>query len=563
MIKLLERILLALIIVTFLLPALLTLWIRWADPQQPQLDWIANRTLYGVTIKKEIPPAGLASWLGGDLQKGWSTLASENFAGRELLIRIYNQALYRTFQKSYMFLELIVQGKQGNLFEQNCVLACSGFREPIPNAQAEAQVVMMKYLSDRLKELGSSFVFVISPSKVTIYPEEIPDRYLKVGNGELKPTNYDILVPLLQKYHVPYVDGRQITLAHKNSFPVRAFPKTGIHWTRAVAFFTADALLKTIAQESGRELPPLSESVESVDPRPDFTDDDLFNLLNLIERPNQRYLHPNFQIPESWPKHVGTLTFVGSSFTSAMLRMFDSAQVFQRMNQYNYFNISRVRFPGQMVSPVDENAIPWEEDFWQTRAVVLESIEESLGGRHIPAFLMAELAALQQRRPQEQGVDDPPRPLSWGFGAGENGGALTKKGFAVPEHQLTWLTGREAEIDLPSPAKNIELQLILEAMPSIADGVPKRIVKVEANGIFVGTLELTDPSVQFYSLTIKAAANAAPSLKLHLSFSPTPSGSTPDSERAQIGLLRLALVPMKRPANQETDEYHATVLNRE
>ncbi len=162
--------------------------------------------------------------------------------------------LYRAFSKSYMLRELIVRGKNGNLFEHNCVLACDGFQPLIPSPEAEAQVVMMKYLSQRLKALGSSFVFVIAPSKVTMYREEIPDQYSrKIKNGEIRPTNYDVLVPLLQRYHVPYVDGREITLINKDTFPVRAFPKTGIHWSRAVAFFTTVSLLKMIGQESGHE----------------------------------------------------------------------------------------------------------------------------------------------------------------------------------------------------------------------------------------------------------------------------------------------------------------------
>ena len=156
-------------------------------------------------------------------------------------------------------------------------------------------------------------------------------------------------------------------------------------------------------------------------------------------------------------------------------------------------------------------------------------------------------------------ADDPPPPLSWGFGAGENGSALAKKGFNAPEHQLTWISRRDAEIDLPSPAKNTELQLIVEAMPFLGDGAAERIVKVEANGIPVGALDLVDPSVQFYSLTIKAAANTAPSLKLHFSLSPTPS----DGRLPQIGLARLALVPIKLPASRAAAENHATVMNRE
>ena len=113
MIKPSEKIFLALIMVTFLLPAPLALWIHraklgpqfnWFDRANPgpQFDWIANQTLYGVTMKSDLPSVSLAGWLSGDLQKGLNTLVSENIAGRELLIRIFNQTLYSAFHKSYM-----------------------------------------------------------------------------------------------------------------------------------------------------------------------------------------------------------------------------------------------------------------------------------------------------------------------------------------------------------------------------------------------------------------------------------------------------------------------------
>ena len=435
MIKPSEKIFLALIMVTFLLPAPLALWIHRAKlgPQfnwfhranlGPRFDWIANQTLDGVTMKSDLPSVSLAGWLSGDLQKGLNTLVSENVAGRELLIRIFNQTLYSAFHKSYMTLEMIIPGKHGNLFERNYLEVYGRRDEPLPNSEAEALVVMMKYLSERLRELGSCFVFVITPSKATIYPEDIPDRYLpKSESRERRLTNYEVLVPLLQKYRVPYVDGREITLEHKGAFPVRAYPKTGTHWTRAVAFFTTAALLKTIERESGREMPQLSESVESIDHRPDSrpipanpeqrrtgkipiemdsVDDDLFRLLNLIQKPNQRYLHASFQIPEGWQKKSGILTIVGGSYMSAILDSLDSAKVFERMNHYSYFRDSRHRFPDNVLDPVDENAIPWEEDFWNTTAVVLEANEEAMARRHLPAFLMAALAALQQHGPQQR-----------------------------------------------------------------------------------------------------------------------------------------------------------------
>jgi hypothetical protein len=122
--------------------------------------------------------------------------------------------------------------------------------------------------------------------------------------------------------------------------------------------------------------------------------------------------------------------------------------------------------------------------------------------------------------------------------------------------------GQDAEIDLPSPGKNVELQLIIEAMPPAADGIAQRVVSVEANGSLVGSFAVVDPAVQFYSLPIKAAANSESSLKLHFSFSPA-ADSTSENGTPQLGLWRLALVPMNGPANQEIGEKQATVMNPE
>jgi alginate O-acetyltransferase complex protein AlgJ len=557
MIRLSERLMLALIIATFLMPALCTLLVHSvATPSQ--FDWIANRTLYGVTVEKKIPPASIASWQTGELQKGLNTLASENFAGRELLIRFYDQVLYQVFHKSYMYLEYIIRGKHGNLFERNYLVTYGRYPWPIPNQGAEALAVMMKYLSDRLKELGSCFVTVLTPSKASVYPEDVPDRFLeKIKNGVGHATDYEVLLPFLKSYGVPYVDGREITLQHKNALPVRAFPKTGTHWSRAIAFFTVAALLEKIGQESGRKLPPLTTLVESIDHRPDYADDDLWSLLNLIQKPTQRYLRPGFRIPDAWPKRTGVLTIVGGSFVGELVSDLEVAQVFERINYYYYFKLSRRRFPGEIVTPVDENAIPWEEDFWRTRAVVLEVNEAAISARHIPSFLLAALAALQQKEAPKPSTTNPFRPLCWGFGASENGGTLLKNGFSTPVHQLTWMTGHDAEIELPSPGVNSELQLILEAMPFLGEGVSQRTVNVKANGIPIGTLSLTDPEVQFYPLTIAAAANTAPILKLHFSFPPTPLPPGDIGPR-QIGLARLALVPLGHPAIQQTGGTRAT-----
>ncbi len=562
MIKSSEKVVLGLIIMTLALPIPCTLLVHQVkDRLSSQFDWIANRTLFGVSIKKERPPINVTSWLNGDLQKGASNYISEHFAARELLVRSYNQFLYSAFDKSYMCKEEIVHGKQEDLFQDWYVQVFSHDIEPIQTEEAEALVVMMKDLATRLKELGSCFAFVITPSKATVYPEDIPDGYLTKLYHRDRQSNYDILVPFLKKYDIPYVDGRQITLEHKDSLPVRAFAKTGTHWTRAVAFFSTKALLETIATEMGGDPPELSESIDRIDGRPDEEDADLFRLLNLMENPNQRYLHPAFKIAANYPKRKGVLTFVGGSFVGQIESDIEAAGMFECINHYFYFKNIRYRYPGGVGSPVDENAIPWKEDFWNAAAVVLEANEAMIDSEHLPAFLMAASAELEQPLSQGQTKGDHPRPFCWAFGTGGNGESLTKKGFGLPEHGFIWISNNEAEIECPSPKPNTELELIVEAIPLLGDGETTRNIKVEANGIAAGTLIMKEPSVHFYPLSLPAASNQNSTVRIRFSCVP-PASPTPGGKPLEMGLARLALVPIKIPAGPETERNHQTALNQ-
>jgi acetyltransferase AlgX (SGNH hydrolase-like protein) len=557
-IKISEKFFLSLIIATLLVPLPLTLLIHCVN-LSPRFDWIANRTLAGVTVKKERPQIDAGSWINGNLQKGINSLISEHFSGRELLIRIYDQILYRLFHKSYMDREEIIEGKNRSLFERDYLADFGHYSPSVPKDEAEALVVMMKDLSMRLKESGSCFVFMITPSKASVYPEEVPDRFLaKLKRGDRRQSNYETLVQLLKKYSIPYVDGREITIKHKQGTPLRAFPKTGTHWTRAVAFFSTQEVLRTIERESGREMAELTESIQSIDQRPDGFDDDLFGLMNLIEKPNERYVHPTFQSPTDWPKRKGVLTFVGGSFVRQINENLEAAEVFERTNYYFYFNLSKTCLPGGITTPVDQSAIPWKEDFWNTAAVVLEANEQAIDSQHLRTFLMAALSAIEQKSAPPKRTDDHPKSFSWAFGTGENGEFLPKNGFALPAHGVTWM-GNQGEIEFPWFQQSGGLELMVEVVSSLAEGQSKKVVKVEANGILAGTLALDDPAVHCYSLQLPAAVNQSSSIKLRFSCSPELSVAE-GQNLFKMGLARVALVPIRLPILPENDKNHATAL---
>jgi alginate O-acetyltransferase complex protein AlgJ len=556
-----QRIILGLIITTLLLPIPITLLIHLVH-LSAEFNWIANRTLAGVTIKKERPQVCVASWMNGDLQKAVNSLTSEHFAGREALIRFYDQFLYCLFDRSYMCEGTIIDGKNHDLFGDTYLGDFGHYFKAIPNEEAEALAVMMRDLSKRLKELGSCFVFVITPSKTSLYPEDVPERFLtKLKSGDRQRSNYEILLPFLNKYQVPYVDGRQITIEHKEDIPLRAFAKTGNHWTRAVAFFTTAALLKTIERESGREMPELSESVKSIDGRPDDADDDLFGLLNLMEKPNQQYVHPIFRIPDNWSKRKGILTFVGGSFCGQIINDLEAAEVFERTNHYFYFSDYKEQYPGRILSRVDTNAMPWKEDFWSSDAVVVEANEQAIGwAPQLRSFLMVALMALE-RLPQERGIVDDPRPLSWAFGGNENVESSSKNAVQPPDKEVTWISDHQAQIDLPSPQEGAELELVLETKPFLADEDFQSIVKVDANEMTVGTLTLNHPYKQFCSLTLPAVANQNSSIRLCFSYS-SAGRVVEHGKRFETGFARLALVPIRLPTASAIAGNNVPVLDR-
>jgi hypothetical protein len=346
------------------------------------------------------------TWLNGHYQAGINALANEDFAGRESLIRWYNEIVYRLFRTSYMSNGHIIVGKHENLYEEDYLLSYGQFISALSRENVESLVAKMKRLSERLKEFGSCFVFVITPNKATIFPEDVPNRYsAPTKDGRAKGSNYATFIPILQRYQVAYVDGREITLAEKGNLPVPVFPRTGTHWTRAVALFSVNELLEVIRKETGRDLPEVVMSNHSVNHIPDDVDSDLFNLLNLNSDPGRgnRFLHALYRAnPRTW-RPSGTISIVGGSFVHQIAEILDQAAVFRRIAYFRYFKTERIEYPGFHTSLVDPNTIAWDGDFFQARAVVLEANEEAMNSPHLPEFLDAALSALDRKGVHHEG----------------------------------------------------------------------------------------------------------------------------------------------------------------
>jgi hypothetical protein len=408
----LQKALLGLIAVLLCLPVPAMLILRTQPVLPPWLYWAGNRTLAGITVQRESPALSWDAWFDGKYQEGATRWLSENFAGRELLIRLNNQLLWSVFGKSYMMQEMIIQGRHNDLFSSDYIAFREGFAAPASQGYIDEIAAKAALLQHRLATGGTAFAVLLTPDKPSFYPQDLPARYQpRVPGSPQPPPVVDRLIAALARAGANYVDGRAVTQQVAAKDPWRTFPRTGVHWNRLTASATAEALLRSLEKSSGRPFPNLLATNIRSTLLPDAADADLATLLNLMWMPHETYVKADYSCREPSP---GTLTIVGGSFANALDSIYDESGAFAQINHYHYFKIDVQRFPANETEHVDEAHVPWERDFLSAQAVVLEINPQYVTGRHPLAFLNAALAA----GPRAAAAVSPPvavvfDPASW------------------------------------------------------------------------------------------------------------------------------------------------------
>ncbi|HEY0789793.1 MAG TPA: hypothetical protein VGD78_01900 [Chthoniobacterales bacterium] len=391
--RVLEKVVLLSFLVLLGVPGILGLALN--GDLSPRWKWLRSGALQGA--RHELKAASLTrkNWFHTAFQDYATARANDTFFGRELLIRSLNEVLYRGFGKSYMSNEAIIIGKRHDLFESDYLAYFGHFAPAAPDGFLEQLTDGIALLRQRFRSLGSEVIVVITPSKTTLYPEDVPDRFrtrLGKDTPTLVPTGYRRLIQLLQQKRVPLVDGRALSLERVHDLPVRGFPKTGTHWTYSLACFTAQALLNELGTLKGARYPLIEQRNPRIDHSPEWVEADLFYLLNLLERPRDRYLHVDFCRRDTSPEgRLGSLTFVGGSFTHEIIEVLERAKAVRQIAYYNYFDVFVEHWPAQsLIQRPDIAQIPWDHDFRRTDAVVLEMNESVIENpEHVGRFIKA------------------------------------------------------------------------------------------------------------------------------------------------------------------------------
>lgn len=172
----------------------------------------------------------------GSINLNWTaefeTYISEHFAFREKLVTADSLIKYTVFRTSSN--EKVIAGKNGWLYLADTAddyTAENTMSERRINNTAKTLSLIQEYVSSR----NSEFIFMAAPDKNTVYPENMPSRYIKTANK----SNLEMLSEKLDEYSVNQLD--LVSLFRSQNSVL--YHTRDSHWTNEGAVLVCNALM--------------------------------------------------------------------------------------------------------------------------------------------------------------------------------------------------------------------------------------------------------------------------------------------------------------------------------
>jgi alginate O-acetyltransferase complex protein AlgJ len=321
-----------------LLLPLLTLWNLAAQSFAPKFAIMIGPKLRGVTEAAPSPIWSLHSFADGSLQKALTSVITDAFPFRPLLIGINNQIRYKLFGQSAAG---IITGENGQLIEkayldEYCARNLAAF-EP----KARDWAMRLKEIQDFYAARGKIFIYLITPSKVAYMPENFARALSSCASSERDRAGMlPLYGRLLKDAGVHVVDTASLIQGLKGKYEIDLFPAGGVHWNAIGIAAADDAILAEINRQAGSAIAPKLAWKYKVVDRAKGTDRDLLDLLNVLS-PNARYATASVTYEPEKPCSDAAVAsrsaaMIGGSFAGTLGRTLINQGCLSRLEGYNY-----------------------------------------------------------------------------------------------------------------------------------------------------------------------------------------------------------------------------------
>jgi alginate O-acetyltransferase complex protein AlgJ len=321
-----------------LLLPLLTLWNLAAQSFAPKLAVMIGPKLRGVTEAASPPIWSLHSFADGSLQKALTSVITDAFPFRPLLIGINNQIRYKLFGQSAAG---VITGENGQLIEkayldEYCARNLAAF-EP----KARDWTMRLKEIQDFYAARGKIFIYLITPSKVAYMPENFVRALSSCASSERDRAGMlPLYGRLLKDAGIHVVDTASLIQGLKGKYEIDLFPAGGVHWNAIGIAAADDAILAEINRQAGSAIAPKLAWKYKVVDRAKGTDRDLLDLLNVLS-PNARYATASVTYEPEKPCSNAAVAsrraaMIGGSFAGTLGRTLINQGCLSRLEGYNY-----------------------------------------------------------------------------------------------------------------------------------------------------------------------------------------------------------------------------------
>ena len=336
-------------------------------------------------------PLTPGSWWESRFQQSFDLWFARWLPGRKYLVRTDNQVSVTLFGQAPSGGTPLVLGRGGTIIEK--VFLDEYNRPRTPDSRRLAAFAKdVRRLQDLLALRGKQLILVIAPSKVEIYPELNPPRFVLPGRAERRSI-YEVLAPLLVDAGVTLIDGHRIFLEERSRSNTPVFARGGTHWNHYGGALVASRLLAALERLAPGRFVQLNVKGARTDREVWVKDDDLGTLLNVwwprpwpgpqthpvVERLSEGRVPPR-------------LLFVGDSFTLTCLEYLTGEGLVEPGETIYYFQ-RRIRYPGEISAPLDRASFDMARELQGVDAVVLVSSEYWLHNE-LFGFVTAALGSL-------------------------------------------------------------------------------------------------------------------------------------------------------------------------
>ena len=350
---------------------------------QMRFRFVPEVALGGVRVEPKKPPLTLSGWWQGEFQSQAEDWFNDHVGFRGHAVRTDNQIGLSLFREaSSNAVDHVILGKRMMLYTDIYVTTYDGV-DPFLDGDLRAATGHLRRLQDALARRGTAFVFLISPNKAVIYPEYLPEGFVRPV-GQRPKTAYERMLPMLRSEGVHVVDGHAILLEEKARSPYPLFPPGGVHWNRYAAAVVLRQAWQHLGQQLGRPLVDLRTRAIVEDDTPSHKDQeaDAVGLLNAwqVSHADWRFPRPDLFVEDGGDAFRPKLVVVGDSFWRVPASIIENlGMVAPRSGFLYYFNQ-----PGGPEGPEEQDAddimqgVSWA-DVLTADAIIIETNESGIG----------------------------------------------------------------------------------------------------------------------------------------------------------------------------------------